>query len=159
MRSGAIARWSSNVEIVVCGHCDRVLCVVSLCSIHTGASDEYKLIETTHGVIRGKVATTLFKQRKYYSFRGIPYARSPVGPLRFKVIIAVRRIIAYVWNALKMRLYCRRLNRLNRGRVCSMLWTMGPNVYRKAHTTWAITSCMAAKTVCSWMFLCQVKIL
>lgn len=61
-----------------------------------GASDEYKLIETTHGVIRGKVATTLFKQRKYYSFRGIPYARSPVGPLRFKVIIAVRRIIAYV---------------------------------------------------------------
>lgn len=45
---------------------------------------EYTLVETANGVVRGKVATTLFKQKRYYSFRGIPFAQPPLGPLRFK---------------------------------------------------------------------------
>ncbi|XP_049774677.1 esterase E4-like [Schistocerca cancellata] len=35
------------------------------------------------GALRGKVATT-HSGKKYYSFQGIPYAKPPVGPLRFK---------------------------------------------------------------------------
>ncbi|XP_049852646.1 esterase SG1-like [Schistocerca gregaria] len=35
------------------------------------------------GTLWGKVATT-HTGKKYYNFQGIPYAKPPVGPLRFK---------------------------------------------------------------------------
>lgn len=47
---------------------------------------EYKLINTASGVIRGKADVTIFNGRKYFAFKGIPYANAPVGDLRFKVI-------------------------------------------------------------------------
>lgn len=62
------------------------ICSTSLRAMNVEVNDEFKLIETSHGVIRGKLEITLFKQRRYFSFRGIPYARPPVGPLRFKVL-------------------------------------------------------------------------
>lgn len=46
---------------------------------------EYKLVETANGVVRGKTAETLFEGRKYFAFKGIPYAKAPVGDLRFRV--------------------------------------------------------------------------
>lgn len=46
---------------------------------------EHKLIETQNGKVRGVRKTSLFKNIDYYSFKGIPYAKSPIGKLRFKV--------------------------------------------------------------------------
>lgn len=46
---------------------------------------EFRIIKTENGLVRGKKELTLFDQRAYYSFKGIPYGRAPVGELRFKV--------------------------------------------------------------------------
>ncbi|GAB6023359.1 Carboxylesterase 5A [Chamberlinius hualienensis] len=41
------------------------------------------IIEIENGKLRGTVSNSL-NGRKYYSFRGIPFAKPPIGPLRFK---------------------------------------------------------------------------
>lgn len=46
---------------------------------------EHKVIETLNGKVRGIGQKTLFKGHDFYSFKGIPYAKSPIGELRFKV--------------------------------------------------------------------------
>lgn len=46
---------------------------------------KYKVIETVNGKIRGILNTTLLNGVPFYSFRGIPYAKPPIGNLRFKV--------------------------------------------------------------------------
>lgn len=43
------------------------------------------IVKTNSGDIQGSVATSFLDRRTYYSFRGIPYAQPPIGPLRFKV--------------------------------------------------------------------------
>lgn len=43
-------------------------------------------ILTTNGWVRGSQETTQRKQVKFVAYRGIPYAKPPVGELRFKVI-------------------------------------------------------------------------
>lgn len=42
------------------------------------------LVETSQGPVKGLEITSLFNY-KYTSFLGIPYAKPPIGPLRFKV--------------------------------------------------------------------------
>ena len=42
------------------------------------------VIQTTNGQIRGAEKTTRLG-RKHYAFLGIPYAKPPVGDLRFEV--------------------------------------------------------------------------
>lgn len=42
-------------------------------------------VETKTGRVRGKLNETLFDKKYYYSFRGIPYGKAPIGDLRFKV--------------------------------------------------------------------------
>lgn len=49
------------------------------------AFDKYKVIETDNGLVRGVRNTTLLNGVLFYSFRGIPYAKAPIGDLRFKV--------------------------------------------------------------------------
>lgn len=44
-------------------------------------------ISTAHGPVRGRTRTTE-TGRIYWSFQGIPYARPPEGPLRFRVRIS-----------------------------------------------------------------------
>lgn len=51
----------------------------------TSADDEHKIIKTKNGPIRGLRKITLLKKIPYYSFKGIPYAKPPIGDLRFKV--------------------------------------------------------------------------
>mgnify|MGYP003623304914 CR=1 FL=1 len=51
---------------------------VCLCQLETVT------VTSEQGELRGKVATTV-RGLEYYSFQGIPYAKAPVGPLRFKV--------------------------------------------------------------------------
>lgn len=49
------------------------------------AADEYKIIDTKNGQVRGIRQTTLLNNIPFYSFKGIPFAKPPVGDLRFKV--------------------------------------------------------------------------
>lgn len=50
------------------------------------ATDKFVLVQTASGPIRGKSASTIFDNKLYYAFKGIPYAEPPIGNLRFKVI-------------------------------------------------------------------------
>lgn len=58
-------------------------------------SNESPIVKTKSGELLGKVSTTLLDQRKFYSFQGIPYAKAPVGPLRFRVSKNVVLIFYY----------------------------------------------------------------
>lgn len=42
-------------------------------------------VKTKSGEIEGKDSKSLFDKRPFHSFRGIPYAKPPIGDLRFKV--------------------------------------------------------------------------
>lgn len=48
-------------------------------------NDEFKVIETNNGKVRGVRQKTLLQNVEFYWFKGIPYAKSPTGELRFKV--------------------------------------------------------------------------
>lgn len=49
------------------------------------SAHEYMVAETEGGQVIGVKKETCFKE-EYFSFQGIPYAKPPVGKLRFKVI-------------------------------------------------------------------------
>lgn len=44
----------------------------------------HKTVGTHSGPVRGRLDYSLWKQKYYFAFRGIPYAKPPVGKLRFK---------------------------------------------------------------------------
>lgn len=44
------------------------------------------VVQTEYGKVRGITDYTMYDNRTFYSFRGIPYAKPPVGKLRFKVL-------------------------------------------------------------------------
>ena len=44
-----------------------------------------KIVCTANGRVRGHRAHTFFGNKRFYAFKGIPYAEPPVGALRFKV--------------------------------------------------------------------------
>lgn len=43
------------------------------------------IVEVQQGKLKGVENTSVLNGQKYYSFLGIPYAKPPVGDLRFKV--------------------------------------------------------------------------
>lgn len=55
--------------------------------------DAFANVKTKSGEIRGSFETTFLQRRRFYSFKGIPYAKSPVNALRFKVSAHEKR-----WN-------------------------------------------------------------
>lgn len=48
-------------------------------------AEEYRTVETNSGQVRGVRKTSFLKNVDFYSFKGIPYGKSPTGELRFKV--------------------------------------------------------------------------
>ncbi|KAJ8716842.1 hypothetical protein PYW07_003469 [Mythimna separata] len=58
--------------------------VLLLFTIHNIACDDDTLVQTTKGPIRGEKLKTVVAGTQYYSYKGIPYARPPIGKLRFK---------------------------------------------------------------------------
>lgn len=68
-----------------------VLLLTVLCFLSTVKADsvdndkEYCTVETEYGRTRGKQNRTLFENKLFYSFRGIPFAKPPINNLRFKV--------------------------------------------------------------------------
>lgn len=49
------------------------------------ASDEQCLTQSPMGAILGAHLYTLFKNQRYCAYRGIRFAKAPIGDLRFKV--------------------------------------------------------------------------
>lgn len=64
----------------------RISALLTFCLV-CGQDVVYKTVETDKGSVRGIQRETLVHKRKFYSFKGIPYAKPPVGKLRFKVTI------------------------------------------------------------------------
>lgn len=75
------------------------LLVILACDVNSLVNSEpiakHRTVETKNGKIRGIRKKTLFKKVDYYSFKGIPYAKSPTGELRFKVSEIFRFFIEY----------------------------------------------------------------
>lgn len=67
------------------------VCVYLVASRHAVGSnevendDEFCTIETENGRVHGKQNRTLLEKKPFYSFRGISFAKPPLGHLRFKV--------------------------------------------------------------------------
>ena len=43
------------------------------------------IVEVSQGKLQGKESKSILNGNTYYSFLGIPYAKPPIGDLRFKV--------------------------------------------------------------------------
>lgn len=52
---------------------------------------EFSTIQTENGAIRGKLDHTLFNQKPFFAYKGIPYAKPPIDNLRFKVFLLLFR--------------------------------------------------------------------
>lgn len=64
----------------------KILEVVSFFVIlHIAKASEYKIVTISTGKIRGQKYQTIYEQIEYYAYRGIPFAKPPIGNLRFKV--------------------------------------------------------------------------
>ncbi|KAG4079456.1 hypothetical protein HA402_005153 [Bradysia odoriphaga] len=48
------------------------------------SDQQYVIVKTENGEVRGCTEFTLLEKRQYYAFKGIPYAKPTVGSLRFK---------------------------------------------------------------------------
>lgn len=44
----------------------------------------YKTVQTEYGAVRGLMNQTILHQKSYFAFRGIPFAKPPLGELRFR---------------------------------------------------------------------------
>ncbi|KAL2740602.1 juvenile hormone esterase-like isoform X4 [Vespula squamosa] len=53
------------------------------------AAEFSPVIQTVKGPVKGLVLTTIRESKKYHSYRGIPYAKAPIGRLRFRAPIEV----------------------------------------------------------------------
>lgn len=63
----------------------NIIVLAALVQLLFAADDDFHVVTTDLGAVRGNVHHTLLDHRKFYSFRGIPYAQPPVKELRFKV--------------------------------------------------------------------------
>lgn len=52
--------------------------------------NENPVVYTEYGGLRGLQQFTLFENKSYYAFKGIPYAKPPLAELRFKVSMILR---------------------------------------------------------------------
>lgn len=62
-----------------------LISIFLICVLNVIIADQYKIVETYSGEIRGIKKLTFLNKIPFYSFKGIPYAKAPTGDLRFKV--------------------------------------------------------------------------
>lgn len=76
------------------------LCLTPLLAANGSGSidDIYKTVEIKDGAVRGLMNRTILNQKDFFSFRGIPFAKPPVGELRFKVQCINSKIALKKWN-------------------------------------------------------------
>lgn len=74
-----------------------LLSVAVIITIPTAITEEISpVVESKSGPVRGKIFKTLYDQRSYYAFKGIPYAEAPVNKLRFKVCYQLNLCLLFV---------------------------------------------------------------
>lgn len=67
------------------------MCWLSVCILlaaavcDSAATAQSPTVHTKNGQLIGSIETTAIEKREFFAFRGIRYAKPPVGPLRFKV--------------------------------------------------------------------------
>lgn len=63
------------------------IAMLSICIslVESDTKENYKIVQTLNGKVRGVHRTTKINKFDFYAFRGIPYAKTPTGKLRFKV--------------------------------------------------------------------------
>ncbi|XP_031634171.1 esterase B1-like [Contarinia nasturtii] len=62
-------------------------------TVLVNGQDNLKKVNTKSGPVEGRLEKTIFFQKSFYSYKGIPYAQPPVGELRFKAPKSVKK-----WN-------------------------------------------------------------
>ena len=71
-----------------------ILALVNLTVLLTLAAaeeDDFPVVKTKQGLIKG-LKTVSVRNTDFNAFLGIPYAKPPVGELRFKVNVCVRKL-------------------------------------------------------------------
>jgi len=70
----------------------RQLVVVMLVTVGTfsilvsvAQTSEQAIVKVQQGFLKGKILTSVRSKNKFVGFLGIPYAKPPVGELKFKV--------------------------------------------------------------------------
>lgn len=66
-----------------------IVCLIMMATVSGGSATKSSIVQTDSGRVKGTHETTLLGQREYSAFRGIPYAKAPIGPLRFKAPVAL----------------------------------------------------------------------
>ena len=54
--------------------------------VASALATEAPVLRVQQGSLKGKILTSIASKREYFAFLGIPYAKPPVGDLKFKVI-------------------------------------------------------------------------
>ncbi|XP_075045490.1 pyrethroid hydrolase Ces2e-like [Mixophyes fleayi] len=60
-----------------------ILFTLTLGALVTGQEEDRPLLETQYGTLRGKTVSAKETDRTVHAFYGVPFAKPPVGPLRF----------------------------------------------------------------------------
>ncbi|XP_031633387.1 esterase B1-like [Contarinia nasturtii] len=82
------------------------LSIFLLCSTVLNMANGFtEIVDTKSGPIRGRVKSTIWYNKPYYSYRGIPYAKPPVGELRFKAPEPVEKWTE-IKNAFEYGIWC-----------------------------------------------------
>lgn len=72
-------KWQNVVYVIV-------VAILARAFIHfIWKSANTAIVQTESGPVHGVCETSLRHKEKFHAFRGIPYAKAPVGDLRFKV--------------------------------------------------------------------------
>ncbi|KAK5643962.1 hypothetical protein RI129_007807 [Pyrocoelia pectoralis] len=87
--------------------CKTVLVIFLVIIFHAYGNEEYVTRNTKYGLIRGVVKSSrvVGSSTKFYYFSGIPYAKPPVGKLRFQAPVPLERWEG-VKDAIKLKPIC-----------------------------------------------------
>lgn len=77
---------SKKIRDCTMSHIYEIITILTLILVFTSSVFSSLIVNTNGGKIRGFESNSILDGKKYYSFLGIPYAKPPLGDLRFQVI-------------------------------------------------------------------------
>ncbi|KOC67061.1 Venom carboxylesterase-6 [Habropoda laboriosa] len=89
----------------MCTRTSFILLLISSSKYLFTNSQYTPIVRTPSGLVRGTILRTVWNGVEYSSFKGIPYAKPPLGDFRFKPAVPIRRWIK-VLNAYKEGSVC-----------------------------------------------------
>ena len=72
------------MSVAICA-ASVVFFIIAVAAVDTSIAPDEQIVSTKDGLVRGLKETTIVESREFYSFKGIPFAKPPIGNLRFKV--------------------------------------------------------------------------